>query len=142
MMPVEAVTLRTRLFSLSAMYTLSDESTATPKGKFNPADLAWPPSPLNSLLPVPATVVITLVDTVTLRIRLSPASAMYTLPDASSEIPVIKLKAPAVAWPPSPSVPNASPDPAIVVMMPVETVTLRIKQLSESAMYTLPARER
>ena len=42
--------------------------------------MAGPLSPLKTVLPVPANVVIIPVDTVTLRIRLLKVSAMYTLP--------------------------------------------------------------
>ncbi len=48
---------------------LPDESNATPLGNFNVADVAWPLSPLKPVMPVPAMVVIILVDTVTLRMR-------------------------------------------------------------------------
>ena len=46
------------------MYTLPDESNATPHGFFNNALVAAPPSPLLPALPVPAIVVIIPVDTV------------------------------------------------------------------------------
>ena len=55
-------------------------STATPHGPFNVADVAAPSSPLDDAVPVPAMVVMMPVDTVTMRIRLLPLSAMYTLP--------------------------------------------------------------
>ena len=56
-----------------------DESSATPYGPFNSADVAGPLSPLYpKLVLLPAIVLMTPVDTVTLRMR--PLSAMYTLP--------------------------------------------------------------
>ena len=45
-----------------------------------------------------------------------------------------------VAAPPSP-LNDVLPVPAMVVMMPVDTVTLRIRSLKESAMYTLPMKD-
>src|SRR5713226_5972753 len=51
-----------------------------PRGRFNCAEAAWPPSPLYPGLPVPAKVVM-IPEAVTLRIRLFPESAMYKSPD-------------------------------------------------------------
>jgi len=51
---------------------LPDESSATPNGQYNVADVAWPLSPLKLADPVPAMVVIIPVDTVTLRMRWLP----------------------------------------------------------------------
>ena len=65
---------------------LPDKSTDTPDGKFNLANIADDPSPLNDpLVLLPAMVVMMPVDTVTFRMRLLYVSAMYTLPmiDAS-----------------------------------------------------------
>ena len=39
------------------MYIFPDASTATPTGKYRPADVASPPSPVYPLVPSPATVV-------------------------------------------------------------------------------------
>ena len=47
------------------MYTLPDKSNDTPYGQYNIALVAAPPSPLLPQLPVPATVLMTPVDTVT-----------------------------------------------------------------------------
>src|SRR5450759_2482145 len=56
MLPVEAVTLRTRWLTVSAMYTLPELSAATPAGKPRPALVAGPPSPLvEKMEPLPAT---------------------------------------------------------------------------------------
>ena len=49
------------------------------------AAVAWPPSPENPAVPVPATVVMMPVPAATLRIRLLPESAMYRLPAASKD---------------------------------------------------------
>ena len=42
------VTLRTRLFAVSAIYQLPAESTAMPEGELSWAEVAGPPSPLKS----------------------------------------------------------------------------------------------
>ena len=57
-MPVDTVTLRIRLLSVSTTYTLPDASSATPYGLVKVADVAASPSPLKLLAPVPAIVVI------------------------------------------------------------------------------------
>ena len=65
MIPVRASIRRTRWFSVSATYTLFVASTATPRGALSPASTAGPASPENvprpaeSLVPFPATVVMT-----------------------------------------------------------------------------------
>ncbi len=65
------------------MYTLPEASSATPNGYFNMADVAWILSELKPAVPVPAIVVMIPVETVTLRMQLLLASAMYTLPKES-----------------------------------------------------------
>src|SRR6266705_3023330 len=129
-------TLRIRLFPRSEMYTLPAASTATPLGSFNDAEVAGPPSPLNPSLPLPAIVVIVPAVS-TLRIRRFPASAMYTLPAGSTATPLGSYNEAEVAGPPSPSNP-CLPLPAMVLMIPA-VLTLRIRLLPSSAMYTLPA---
>jgi len=49
-------TLRMRLLTVSAMYTLPAASTATPQGWFNWALVAGPLSPLYPIVPFPANV--------------------------------------------------------------------------------------
>ncbi len=68
----------------------------------------------------------TLVDTVTFRMRLLPCSAMYTLPDVSNATPKGWFNVADVANPVSPLKPEV-PVPAIVVMIPVDTVILRTR---------------
>ena len=46
MMPVAASTLRMRLLFVSAIYIFPAASSAKPKGEFNRALVAEPPSPL------------------------------------------------------------------------------------------------
>ena len=76
-MPVLAVTLRTRPLPVSAMNMLPDGSTATSVGFLNEVLVAATLSFIMSLLlPSPATVVIKPVIIVTLRIRLLRVSAM------------------------------------------------------------------
>ena len=53
LMVPEVSTLRMRLSLESAMKRLPEESTATPKGKFNLALVAGPPSPANPFPPPP-----------------------------------------------------------------------------------------
>ena len=83
---------------------------------------------------------ITPVEAVTLRIRWLLYSAMYTLPLLSTLMPQGLLNAADVAAPLSP-LKLAVPVPAMVEMMPVETVILRTRLLLESPIYTLPAGE-
>ncbi len=93
------------------------------------------------VLPVPATVLITPVDTVILRTTLKPPqqSPKYTFPAMSRLIPCgCKILA-AVAWPLSPLYPE-DPVPAIVVMTLVDAVILRTRWLLVSLKYTLPMR--
>ena len=59
-------TLRMRLLTVSAMYRLPAESTATPAGRYNWALVAGPLSPQASE-PPPATVVITPFETLRMR---------------------------------------------------------------------------
>ncbi len=75
---------------------------------------------------------------VTLRIRLFVKSAIYTLPETSTATPTGFCNPAAVAGPLSPEKLPVSPLPAMVVIIPVDTVTLRTRLLPVSAMYTLP----
>jgi hypothetical protein len=85
------------------MYTFPDESTATPYGFLNVAEVAAPPSPLKlPLVLLPANVLIRPVDIATLRIQLLPYSAMYTFPDESTAHPFGVFSVAEVAAPPSP----------------------------------------
>ena len=102
-----------RLLPVSAMYTLPDESTATPCGWFSVADVACPPSPLNEAALMPAIVEMRPVDLVTRRMLLLPESAMYRLPAASTATPCGALSAAFKGESPSPLYP-AVPFPAIV----------------------------
>ncbi len=54
--PVDIVTLRTRLLPQSATYTLPEESRATPSGRYRVLDVAGRLSPLKVTDPVPAMV--------------------------------------------------------------------------------------
>src|SRR5881296_1293217 len=130
------LTLRIRLLPSSAMYTFPAGSTATPTGKLNSAEVAGPPSPLNPSLPLPA-IVVMIPAVSTLRIRRFPASAMYTLPAGSTATPLGSYNEAEVAGPPSPLNP-CLPLPAMVLMIPA-VLTLRIRLLPSSAMYTFPA---
>ena len=65
---------------------------------------------------------------------------MYTLPLLSTLMPQGLLNAADVAAPLSP-LKLAAPVPAMVEMMPVETVILRTRLLPPSPIYTLPAGE-
>src|SRR5437764_638988 len=79
-------TLRTRLFLGSVMYRLPETSTARLHAS-NEAAVASPPSPLNPEVPLPAIVLMSPTVS-TLRIRLFPRSAMYTLPAGSTATPL------------------------------------------------------
>ena len=85
MMIIPLETLRTSSLLLSLIRRLPKESAATPEG-LNNSTLAAGPSPLKPASPFPATVVITPLET--LRIRLLPVSAMYKLPAESTATPV------------------------------------------------------
>ena len=77
------------------------------------------------------------VDTVTFRIRLFWRSAMYKFPEESTATSCGLDNSAEVAGPPSP-LKLLEPTPATVEMIPVDTVTLRIRLLLLSATYTLP----
>src|ERR1035441_1467067 len=89
--------------------------------------------PLKPGVPFPATVVITPFETLRMQ---HPLSAMYRLPVESTATPVGLSNWALVAGPLSPLKP-AVPFPATVVIIPF--ATLRIRLLSSSAMYRLPA---
>ena len=124
-------TLRTRLLSASAIYTLSEVSTATPSGWLSNPPLAGPLSPSKPLSTRPARVVMT-PPGVTFRTRSLLASAMYRLLPESTATPVGPFSATSVAWP-SPEN-DAWPFPATVVMAVPAAETLRIRLFPVSAM--------
>ncbi len=64
-------------------------------------------------------------------------SVYYWVPDKSIPTSIGLLSLANVASPPSP-LKLANPVPAIVVTMPVDTDTLRMRLFLKSAMYTLP----
>src|SRR5437016_592387 len=99
------------------MYRLPASSTATPNGPFNWAPVADPLSPLKPCAPLPATVVITPLETV--RMRLLPQSAMYRLPAASTATAVGENNCALVAGPASPPEPSV-PFPTTVLITPFE----------------------
>ena len=74
MMPLMADTFRILLLAVSVMKTLPNASTANPFGNLSDAEVAGPPSPLKDWEPVPATVVIKPVLTVTFKTLLLPVS--------------------------------------------------------------------
>src|ERR1039457_3665409 len=71
--------------SVSAIYKSPAVSTATPKGLFSWALVAGPLSPPKLIVPFPATVVITPLET--LRTRAFALSAIYKLPAESTATP-------------------------------------------------------
>ena len=87
MMPVLAVTSRTRQFPRSAMYTFPDESTATEEGLASIADVAARSSPLMPYTPgVPATATtVPLYGYTTFAIQLPYVTATYKLPELSMD---------------------------------------------------------
>src|ERR1700683_4656596 len=124
------------------MYTLPAPATATPDGVLRFALVPAPPSPQTPFVglqavPVPALVVI-VPPGVSLRTRLSLASAMYTLPAPSTATPTGSLRFALVPAPPSPQAAvaglQAVPVPAIVVIVP-PGVSLRTRWSLVSAMY-------
>src|SRR6185437_9760153 len=121
------LTLRTRLFVVSAMNRLPPESSATSVGLLRPALVAGPLSPEKPATPFPATVLM-MPSGVTLRMRWLPVSAMYRLPEESTANPACALerfKAALVAAPPSPEKPFVLL-PATVLIAPA-AVILRIR---------------
>ena len=82
------MTLRILQFVVSAMYTLPELSTATPAGPARLAAVAALPSPADPEPPVPAIVATSEVPTYHLRTRLSVGSAMMTLPELSTAMPL------------------------------------------------------
>src|SRR5260221_8201271 len=92
-----------------------DESTATPTGKLNCADVAGPPSPEKPPTPAPATALIP-PEGSTLRTRLLLESAMYSCP-ALTATSAGESSLAAVAEPPSPEL-TAAPVPATVLTTP------------------------
>ena len=122
MMPPE--TLRTRWLPLSTTNMVPPASTARPPGKFKEARVAWPPSPLNPAVPVPATVVM-LPAVSTFRIRWLSRSEIKTFPATLMARAVGLLRAAEVAAAASPLKP-AAPFPAKVVTFPPAS-TLRTR---------------
>ena len=120
-------TLRIRLLPVSAMYKLPAESKAMANGLDNCALVAEPLSPPKlpgyPAGPLPATVVTTPPET--LRMRLLPVSAMYTLPAESTAMPDGKNNWMLVAGPLSPLNPRV-PFPAKVVIIPPENFRTRL----------------
>src|SRR5579871_2203440 len=133
---VPPLTLRIRLFRVSAMYTLPAASTATARGPLSMALVASPPSPEKPAWPFPATVVM-VPPGVTWRMRLLLRSAMYRLPLESTATPVGWLSDALVAAPPSPENPCV-PLPAYVEMIPLG-VSRRTRPLVRSEIYKFPA---
>src|ERR1035438_3963196 len=119
---------------VSAMYRLPAASKAMPEGLYSPALVAGPVSPLKPPVPFPATVVITPLET--LRMRLLPESAIYRSPAESTTTPEGWFSWAPVAGPSSPLKPWVSL-PAAVVIIPFET--LRMALTIGSAMYRVPA---
>ena len=74
MIPLMADTFRILLLAVSVMKTFPNASTANPFGKLSDAVMAGTPSPLKVWEPVPATVVIKPVLTVTFMTLLLPVS--------------------------------------------------------------------
>ena len=68
MVPLPAATFRIRWLCVSAIKMLPEPSTATPLSWCSLAEVAAPPSPESPLL-VPATVVMSPVEALTLRTR-------------------------------------------------------------------------
>src|SRR5437870_2533722 len=99
-------------------------------GRFSDAFVAGPPSPEPPWIPLPATVVIVPPDTI--RTRAFLLSAMYRLPEESTDTLEGPFNEALVAAPPSPEKPTV-PLPATVVMVPLDT--LRIRLLAGSATY-------
>src|SRR5437763_6373376 len=96
------------------MYRLPETSTARLHAS-NQAAVASPPSPLNPEVPLPAIVLMSPTVS-TLRIRLFPRSAMYTLPAGSTPTTLGPFNDAEVAGPPSPSN-SYVPLPALVLMI-------------------------
>ena len=113
-------------------------STAMPFGVVNAAYIARLPSPLNPVIELPATVIMIFVPARRTRILLLLVSEKYTFPGASTAIPEGRLRVASVPSPPSP-LKLATPVPAIVEISFVPKVSLRMRWLLWSAMYTLPA---
>ena len=96
--------------------------------------MARPSSPTEQVVPLPATVEMMPLET--FRIRWLAVSAMYSLPVKSTVIALAEASAALLAVPLSPLKPQV-PFPAMVVMMPLDTLRMRFSELS--AMYKLPA---
>ena len=87
--PVDAVTSLMALLPLSLIYRLPLPSSSTSVGPLSVAEAAAPLSPVYAALPVPATVLTTLVLAVYLRTLWYVASAMYRLPLPSTVMPTM-----------------------------------------------------
>ena len=99
---------------------------------------------LDEAVPVPTTVVITPVDASTLRMRLLLVSVMYMLLSLSSTTSRGAFNVALVAGPLSPvNPPVVVATPATVLIIPLETVTLRMMLKPDlSPKYILPALSR
>ena len=145
MIPEILSTRLTRLFAPSEMYKSPRASTAKPSICLKPpprsppncAAVAGPPSPEKPSVPLPATVSMIPVATVTLRtfgaVLVSPK---YTLPSRSVASDHGLRICAAMAGPPSPVDP-ATPVPATVVMIPVAKFTLRSRVGSSTYRFPL-----
>src|ERR1700761_3944778 len=87
------------------------------------ARVAGPASPPYPRAPTPATVVITPVPALTIRMRLFPLSAIYKLPALSTANPLHWFRNAEVAGPESPGF-GPAPPPAEWVTIPVSAATL------------------
>ena len=98
------------------MYRLPSAAMAMSPGPLTPASVAGPPSPSESDVPLPATVVMT-PSGPTRRIRPDVVCAMKRLPSGPSSTASGTMTLASVAGPPSPRMPVISP-PATVVIVP------------------------
>src|ERR1039457_2883627 len=126
------VNWRTRFFTLSATYMLPELANATACGPERQALVAKPPSPQNPAVPLPA-IVLMLPPMANWRTQLCVESEKVTVVPAPWTAtpwycrPIVVRVATPVGQP----VP-AVPVPAMVLMIRVEAVTSRIRQLSRS----------
>ncbi len=98
-----------------------------PYSPMKPADVARPPSPTTEDDPIPAYVLIIPEERDRMRMVNVPASAMNRLLEVSQNKFFVKPTCALVPCPPSPVHPEM-PVPTTVVMIPVETAILRMRQ--------------